>query len=111
LLAMAAAAAAAAGPAEAAGKPRRPPAVQRVLQHLQSHPMTVTSQLMQYDAAPSTPLPECLSSLTPADVQLPGTKQPDYAAVLLAALQVSCSCVTVCRGMGKGRAGSGQLGK
>lgn len=30
--------------------------------------MCVTSQMMQYDAAPSTPLPDCARGLTPDDV-------------------------------------------
>lgn len=53
--------------------------------HLASHPMQVASQAMQYDAAPSTPLPACVAGLTPDDV-LPGAAdtpaRQHYACVI-----------------------------
>lgn len=93
--AMAAAAAsvtvlAAASSAHAARSPTLPPRVAALLDHLKNHPMTVTSQCMQYDAEPSTPLPDVARSLTPDDCRIaPGSRSRHadcIAGALLAAV-------------------------
>ena len=74
--------------AEAA--PKRPPRVQEVLDHLKQHPMTVTSQPMQYESDPTTPLPACLQGMTAEDVVLKGKQKTDFNDVILALLYVAC---------------------
>eukprot|EP00879_Flechtneria_rotunda_P017591 GHRR01018441.1.p1 GENE.GHRR01018441.1~~GHRR01018441.1.p1 ORF type:complete len:234 (+),score=41.77 GHRR01018441.1:195-896(+) len=69
----------------------RPQRVQQVLQYVQEHPLTVTSQHMQYDAEPSTPLPACIEGLTPADVLPPGTPADAHIGRVIAGLlYVAC---------------------
>jgi hypothetical protein len=68
----------------------------QVLDHLQSHPMTVTSLPMQYDADPTVQLPECIAGLQPADVLPNGssssssTARKHMAQVIAGLLYVAC---------------------
>lgn len=78
-----------AGAAAAKGAPAYPPKVQAVLDHLQHHPMTVTSSAMQYDAEPTTPLPECIQGLSPSDVISSGGKT-HMASVIAGLLYAAC---------------------
>lgn len=50
--------------------------------------MTVSSQAMQYDADPSTPLPDCISivNLTPENVMLAASSEPPHMARVIAGL-------------------------
>lgn len=68
----------------------------QVLEYLQSHPMTVTSLPMQYDADPIVPLPDCIAGLQPADVLPAGssssssTGREHMARVIAGLLYVAC---------------------
>uniref|UniRef100_A0A383W348 Uncharacterized protein n=1 Tax=Tetradesmus obliquus TaxID=3088 RepID=A0A383W348_TETOB len=80
----------------ASGKQRTPQRVQQVLEYLQSHPMTITSLPMQYDADSTVPLPDCIAGLQPADV-LPtssssssSTGREHMARVIAGLLYVAC---------------------
>lgn len=85
--------AAAAGPADAKSSSRsnHPPRVQAVLDWLARNPMTVSSLAMQYDAEPTTPLPECIQGLSPADV-VPTQHQAssEMAQVIAGLLYAAC---------------------
>jgi hypothetical protein len=48
--------------------------------------MTVTSLAMQYDAEPTTPVPDCLQGLTPADVVTDSSKAASHMARVIAGL-------------------------
>ncbi|KAI8467199.1 MAG: hypothetical protein J3K34DRAFT_44084 [Monoraphidium minutum] len=76
--------------------PKRLPRAQQVLDYLASHPMAAASQAMQYDAAPTTPLPACAAGLGPDDVlpPPPATKRDSaarqqYARVIAGVLYVA----------------------
>lgn len=64
---------------------------QAVLDYLQQHPTTITSQAMQYDADPTTELPACIHGLKPADV-VPNSAYASshMAQVITALLYVAC---------------------
>lgn len=85
--------AAAAGPADAKSSSRsnHPPRVQAVLDWLAHNPMTVSSLAMQYDAEPTTPLPECIQGLSPADV-VPAQQHAssEMAKVIAGLLYAAC---------------------
>lgn len=64
----------------------------QVLDYLDSHPTTVTSLPMQYDAEPTTPLPACVSGLQPADVVCDSSAAAGshMARVIAGLLYVAC---------------------
>lgn len=59
---------------------------QAVLDYLQQHPMTVSSLAMQYDAEPTTTLPDCTQGLSPADVAPSSSSEPSHMAKVIAGL-------------------------
>jgi hypothetical protein len=89
--------AAAAGSADArstnssSSSSKHPPRVQAVLDWLSHNPMTVSSLAMQYDAEPTTPLPECIQGLSPADVvSSQQHASSDMAKVIAGLLYAAC---------------------
>ena len=65
---------------------RNPQRVQQVLEYLEQHPMTVNSQPMQYDADPSTTLPECIQGLAAEDVVTDKAAAESHMARVIAGL-------------------------
>lgn len=89
MAASAAAPVAAAGSAEAAAK--LPSRAKAVLDYLRDHPITVTSQSLQYDAEPTTPLPNVARGLTPDDCRVAGSAPGSrHADCLAGALLTAC---------------------
>jgi hypothetical protein len=68
--------------------------LQAVLDYLRHNPMTVSSLAMQYDAEPTTPLPDCLQGLSPAAVAPSSSSATaDMAKVIAGLLFAACGAL------------------